>query len=204
MEQQALEKNRIKIENQIKWAKWSKESFQRRARDQNAVWKKKMNWVIECFEHFFDNFSMIDKNLKEKMVVIQKSIDNFYQGIEMNIDEIVEEAKDLDEDSKVGSLYMKKQMLRQHIQHQWTTFEQFNLAKKMENLLDGLNESDKIKNWYLIAETIKKRFKDRFKAYWMKGYPKYAKVYSCIICYKTPNCLNIHNPSRKEIKEMRY
>ena len=43
-------------------------------------------------------------------------------------------------------------MIRQHIQYDLCTFEQFNPANMMEKLLVGLSKYDKIENWSKIME----------------------------------------------------
>ena len=114
-----------------------------------------------------------------------------------------EEVK-IDDDNKINELYHKRELSRLDIQWEWKKFEGCSLGKKMEKLLIGLQDTDKNKDWYLTAEKIQERFKDRFKGSRDPGYPKYTKIDTCIICHKKPNCPNIHNPSRKESREMRY
>ena len=143
------------------------------------------------------------------MVEIENSIDNFYQEIETKIDGIIEELKDIDgcnidDDNKINEMYHKRKLSRLDIQWVWKKFEGFSLGKKKEKLLIDLQDNNKNKDWYLTAEKIQERFKDRFKGSRDPGYPKYTKIDTCIICHKKPNCLNIHNPTRKESREMRY
>ena len=61
------------------------------------MWRKKLGWVDGCFQHFLENFSQIDKNIKEKIFDIQKSIEILYPKIETRINEVVEKIKDFDD-----------------------------------------------------------------------------------------------------------
>ena len=82
-----------------------------------------------------------------------------------------EEVK-IDDDNKINELYHKRELSRFDIQWEWKMLEECSLGKKMEKLLIGLQDTDKNKDWYLTAEKIQERFKDRVNGSRDPGYPK--------------------------------
>ena len=95
-------------------------------------------------------------------------------------------------------------MRKHEIQHNWQKFEQFNIGRKIEKVLEDVEENGKNQEWYLIMERIQERFKDRFKGWTIKEFHKYSRQNSCIICKKEPNCLNQYNLSKEETKKMMF
>ena len=41
------------------------------------IWFKRFDWVINCFQHFLDNYNQINEKMKNKMLQIQKNIKDF-------------------------------------------------------------------------------------------------------------------------------
>ena len=103
------------------------------------MWRKKLGWVDGCFQHFLKNFSEIDKNVKEKILDIQKSIGILYQKIETRIDEVVEKMKDFDDPGKVQRFCEENKLDWVQIQNEWWHFEQWVLItwKKLIDLKNG-------------------------------------------------------------------
>ena len=112
--------------------------------------------------------------------------------------------KDFDDHVKVSKVFSENDLETHKIQHEWQYFQQYNLGKKMEKILNDIEQTDKNRDWYLIVEKIQERFKERFKGWWVQNYEKYTKQYTCIICQKEPNCLNQYNLSKKETKKMMF
>ena len=199
-----LQKEKERKEYQEKEAKRKIDFQERDARNKNSIWRKKLNWVPGCFQHFFDNFSQINKKVKENMLEIEDSINDLYQEIESRIDEIVEKVKDFDDHVKVYKLFSENGLVKHDIQHEWFCFQQYNLGKKMEKILVDTEQVDKDQDWYSIVEKIQERFNERFKGWWVEDYEKHTKQTTCIICQKEPNCLNDYNLSKKETKKMMF
>ena len=65
-----LQKEKERKEYQEKEAKRKIDFQERDARNKNSIWRKKLNWVPGCFQHFFDKFSQINKKVKENMLEI--------------------------------------------------------------------------------------------------------------------------------------
>ena len=76
-----LQKEKERKEFQEEQAKSWKEFHERSAREKNSIWRKKLNWVPGCFQHFLDNFSQINIKVKNNMLEIQDSINNLHQEI---------------------------------------------------------------------------------------------------------------------------
>ena len=138
------------------------------------------------------------------MLDIEDNINDLYQKIENRIDEVVARLDNCNDHVKVQQLFSENNLTKTDIQNEWWKYEQYNLGKKLENILEDVEEIDRSQDWYPIVEKIQERFKDRFKGWWMDGYPKYTKQNTCIICYKEPNCLSKNNLSKKETEIMMY
>ena len=179
-------------------------SHERKGREKNPIWRKKMNWVPGCFQHLFDNFSQINQKVKENMLEIQDSINNLHQEIEARIDKVVEKVRNFDDHVEVSKVFRENGLLKHEIQHEWQFFQESNLRKKMKGILDDTEQSDIEHDWYSIVEKIQERFKERFKGWWVRDYEKFTRQASCIICNKEPNCLNEYNLSKKETKTMMF
>ena len=63
------------------------------AKGLNALYRKKMQWVIDCFNHFFELFPQIDKQVKSEMISIEKCIEEKYQQMENEIDDILKKVE---------------------------------------------------------------------------------------------------------------
>ena len=203
----ALERKRESEKFQKEQAKFSLEYDESKGRRKNEVWLKKFDWVINCFKHFLDNYGQADEKVKNKMLQIQKNINDFSQEITSRIDETILkgqaiEVKTFDDYVKVHQLFRKNNVDTSKIQSQWQNFEQWDIGKKIEKLLDELQETDQSKDWYCIVEKVQDRFKERYKGWWMEGSTKFEKLKSCIICQNEPNCLDKYKLSKKEIKIM--
>ena len=95
-------------------------------------------------------------------------------------------------------------MRKHEIQHNWQKFEQFNIGKKIEKVLEDIEENGKNQEWFSTMERIQERFKDRYKGWWIQHFDRYEKQKTCIICQKKPNCLKKYNLSKDEIEKMMF
>ena len=162
------------------------------AKQKNSMWRKKMNWIIYCFEHFLDNFNQSDEKLKERMLDIQHSIHDFSQEILTLIENTVQNAKKFEVNNsndvvKVQTFLKKNKVVKHEIQNKWEFFEQNDLKKRISKLLDDLQETAKRQEWYSVVEKIQERFKDIYKGWWMDNYSKFIRINTCIICKKEPD-----------------
>ena len=109
-EQKALEKEKKNKEFQQERAKIFKEIHEKDGRSKNSIWRKKLNWVIGCFQHLLENFSQIDKKVKEIMLEIQNTIISKHQEIESKINEVVETVKNFDDRITVQQIIRQNKM----------------------------------------------------------------------------------------------
>ena len=67
----------------------------RMAKERNLMGKGRFEWVSKCFDHFFENFNQIDDLTKDKLLKLEKRIEDTYQENEEKIrakSKVVEEA----------------------------------------------------------------------------------------------------------------
>ena len=88
------------------------------------------------------------------------------------------------------------------IKHVWQTFEQFEIGKRLENILDTVNESEKKEEWFYVVQIIQDRFKEKFKGWWEKQ--EYTARRTCIICSEEPNCLEKNWLTRAEFEKVKF
>ena len=161
-EEKAKWKEKKSKEFQKKEAEFSIGFHEEKGRQKNSTWRKKLGWVIDCFHHFFENFSQIDIKVKAKMLDIEDNVNDLYQKIENRIDEVVARLDNCNDHVKVQQLFSENNLTKTDIQNEWWKYEQYNLGKKLENILEDVEEIDRSQDWYPIVEKIQERFKDRF------------------------------------------
>ena len=91
----------------------------------------------------------------------------------------------------------------EHIKHQWQSFEYYEIGKRLENILENVNGSDKKEEWYYKIQIIQGRFKEKFQR-WCDGKQEYISRKICIICGKKPNCLEKNWLTRDEFEKIKF
>merc|ERR1712080_432268 len=123
--------------------------------ERNSMGKRRFNWVRKCFQHFFENFSQIDDNVKIQIINIQKSIEDTYDKNEKVIEDKAETAKDED------GLIQHLTYINQHkIQLEWEKLERI-IEKKLKYILAQNEDLDRNRKWYSVLDKIHDTYKQK-------------------------------------------
>ena len=212
MDKKSALREKLRIEDEKKNAKFKFEFKKNTAKESNSLWRKKLQWVIDCFQHFLETFPQTNGSIKIEMANIENSIKCKYEKMDTEINEILEKVKYSEDSRKIDSAFLgnKKEnglyeggKNENDIKHEWQVFEQFHLGRRLENILENINESERKSEWYYRIQIIQGRFKEKFKGWW-EEHQEYTKFQTCIICGQEPNCLEKNWLTRIEFKKVQF
>ena len=101
-------------------------------------------------------FPETDEQVKSEMMRLEKCIIEKHNEMEREVDEILEKVKDSENSmeiydafkgEKIGNNEYRRGKEREDIQHQYQSFEQFTIRRKLEKILDDVDESEVGKDW---------------------------------------------------------
>ena len=196
-EKQAEQKEKEEIDSEKIEARRSFEYKKSVAKGMNSLYRKKMQWLIDCFDHLFENFPHINKKVKSEMISIGKSIDEKQEKVDWEIEEILKKVEDSEDSMEIwkafkgekieNSTMYKEGKEQTDIQHEWNIFEWWEIGGRMKNILVEIEGSRIGTDWYSIIQTIQERYEENHSMVLDKQ--KYTTNKFCFICKKEPNCL---------------
>ena len=212
-EKQNAIKEKQKVENKKKDAKFSYEFKKKVAKDLIYLWRKKLEWFPKCFTHFLETFPDTDGEVKRELTDIGKSINEMHENMERKVDEILEKVKDSEDSTeiynafkgeKIGNYEYKGGIEEEDIKHKYQLFEHYDVRRRLEKVLESVDESEKNKDWYFRIQIIQGTAIERFPAWWEDEELKYIKKRNCIICKKEPNCLEKNWLTKVEFEKVKF
>ena len=90
---QSLVKEKEKIEFEKKSARQTFEFKKKIAIESNSLWRKKLQWIIDCFQHFLETFPQANDKVRNEMLDLVKSIQEKNTKMEHEIDEIIQKVE---------------------------------------------------------------------------------------------------------------
>ena len=211
-DKQSALKEKERIEDEKEDARFTFEYKKNTAKESNALWRKKMQWVIDCFQHFLEKFPQTDDQVKSEMANIESSIKDKYEKIDTGINEVLKKVENSEDSREIDSAFLgnkKENGLYEggkdesDIQHEWQVFEQFHIGRRLEDILDNIDESERKSEWFYKVQIIQGRFKQKFKGWW-EQHQEYTTWKTCIICGKEPNCLEKNWLTKIEFKKVKF
>ena len=171
------------------------------ARKKNSKGKKRFEWVKKCFQHYFEKFIQINELTKEKMVKLEKIVEEEYLNHKAKFEEVLNTAKNVVnfatfEGNPIGpyTLKIKTRLGRfsceDFVQQKWEELER-KMAKDLKKILNEVEDADENTDWYFVLEKICETFQLKFKGWWNTYgiYKEQILEEPCIICNHEPNCL---------------
>ena len=202
---QAVQKEKQKIENEEKDTKIRFEYKKSIAKNLNALYRKKLQWVIDCFDHFLETFPQVEEEVRSKMINIGNGIQEKYEKMKMEIDEIlekVEKSENVLKRQEIVDYFCKGRKEQEHIQHDWNNFEWWNVGKKINDILENIQLSKNNKDWFIKVQEIQMMYEKNHCE--MVNRQKYYSKKVCIICNKEPNCLRKNWVSKEQHDVIRF
>ena len=190
----------LKQKKEAKKAEWWKNSEiegaqrslvlgEKESRQRNLEGRERMDWLKKCLGHFFETFSNIDSQIKDRILAIEVKIDELYNKNESEIDEKVKEIKD---NGNKGSRHFRT-WHPNNIQYRYWKKLDWQIADDMEKIVSEIEEQDKNSDWIHVLEAIQENFKSRYSG-WQgmikDSFDHYSPPKACIICNLKPNCLD--------------
>ena len=108
------------------------------------------------------------------MVNLENSIKGKYEKMEKEIDAIVKKVENSEDQFEICTAFKGNKKHNglyeggkeeEQIKHEWQTFEQFQIGKSLENILENVDESEKKEEWFYVIQIIQDRFKEKFKGW---------------------------------------
>ena len=206
-------KEKKRIEYQKEDAKHTFQYKKKVAKETNSLWRKKLQWVIDCFEHFLDMYPQTNQQVKNEMRDLKKEIEDKFVKMEEELEEIIKKVENSEDHFEICSAFKGQKQSNgiykggkdgEEIKHEWQTFEQFQVGKKLENILENINETERKKEWYYRVQLIQGEFKEKYQPWWGDSKQEYTTSKTCIICSKKPNCLEKNWLTRVEFEKVKY
>ena len=100
-DQRSANREKEKVEFRKKEAKQTFEFKKRVAKESNSLWRKKLQWVIDCFNHFLETFPDTPEQIKSEMLDLESCIIKKNEQMENEINAIIEKVQNLLHYSKI-------------------------------------------------------------------------------------------------------
>ena len=183
MEKQKILKEQEKKRSDRKDAQESLAYQMKMSQERNSMGKRRFNWVSKCFKHFFEKFTKIDDSTKDKILNLEKRIEDTYEKNEEFIRDNCQMVKDANTVAQVHGTFDGK-FNDNVIQREWQRLEGI-IGQELKNILAEIKDlDDKSTKWYCVLLKIRDIYEPKFTgnwwSYWKKGdyLPKPFTTYS--------------------------
>ena len=181
-------KKRQEMERNIRQVKDHVICKEKEARNENRTHFDYNEWIHDFFMHFFETFKEVCNQTKGQIFNLKESMDSVYIINEAKIDELAEEANLSVNDYKgeYPSAEVEISSIQAKIETKWYELKK-TIGIRLTEIVDQVEESDKISNWYHSLKKLKDIYVDRKSTYCIyTGYDCVEKYFFeekfCIIC----------------------
>ena len=174
-------KKRQEMERNIRQVKDHVICKEKEARNENRTHFDYNEWIHDFFMHFFETFKEVCNQTKGQIFNLKESMDSVYIINEAKIDELAEEANLSVNDYKgeYPSTEVEISSIQAKIETKWYDLKK-TIGIRLTEIVDQVEESDKISNWYHSLKKLKDIYVDRESMYCMEKY--FFEEKFCIIC----------------------
>ena len=174
-------KKRQEMERNIRQVKDHVICKEKEARNENRTHFDYNEWIHDFFMHFFETFKEVCNQTKGQIFNLKESMDSVYIINEAKIDELAEEANLSVNDYKgeYPSAEVEISSIQAKIETKWYELKK-TIGIRLTEIVDQVEESDKISNWYHSLKKLKDIYVDRESMYCMEKY--FFEEKFCIIC----------------------